>query len=77
MKRQRTAEEKKTAIDETLRLIREGHSFNGASYRVGSDMASVRRWMRRFNSEGLAGLADRRKGRSGRPRKALDKAREA
>src|ERR671929_131831 len=53
---------------ERARIIQhasQGLSAPQIAQRLGAEVQAVRRWIHRFNAEGLAGLADRR--RAGRP----------
>jgi transposase len=61
----RTAPARQVERARIIRHASQGHSAPRIAQLVGAEVETVRRWMHRFNAEGLDGLEDRR--RAGRP----------
>lgn len=63
----RTAPARTVERARILWLVLQGESVSGIARELGVGRATVRRWLRRFNADGIKGLAD--EPRSGRPPK--------
>ncbi len=61
----RTAPARQVERARIIRHASQGHSAPRIAQLVGAEVETVRRWIHRFNAEGLNGLEDRR--RAGRP----------